>query len=123
MKFTTYIAPAVAALMVTAPVQANDNLSANEQELYWYAYAYGMVVDNCIHYDQGNISKNDIKLQLTVIHSLEQVTPYSKKAIREAINESARGNEMFRSCVPIVNGIWDQDEKVQSTVQTADYWN
>ena len=104
------------------PAQANDNLSANEQEIYWYAYAYGMVVDNCIHYNQGNLSRNDIKLQLTIIHSLEEVSLYSKEAIRESINESAQQNEMFRSCVPIVNGIWDQDHKAQSTVQTVSNW-
>ena len=82
-----------------------------------------MVVDNCLHYHQGNLSKNDIKLQLTIIHSLDDVTPLSRTAIREAINETAQKNEMFRACVPIVNGVWDQDDKVRSTVQTADYWN
>ena len=121
MKLTTYVAPAVAALVIASPAQSNDNLSANEKELYWYAYAYGMVVDNCITTTRETSAKTTSSSNLENHRSLEDVTPYSKTAIHEeSIIESARKNEMFRACLPIVNGVWDQDDKVQSTVQTAD---
>ena len=90
MKLTTYIAPAVAALAIASPAQSNDNLSANEQELYWYAYAYGMVVDSCMHYDQGNISKNDLKLQLKVVYFMDPVSSSSKATIQKALKAAGR---------------------------------
>ena len=58
MNFITYVAPAVAALAIAAPAHAE--LSERELNIYWYGYSYGLLVDSCIHYNDGSISASTV---------------------------------------------------------------
>ena len=120
MKFTTYIAPAIAALAIAVPAQAQ--LSQREQDIYWYAYSYGILVDSCLHYNEGNISASTMEEHALISHEMKGLTPRTREGIRETFEKTVMTKQpAFARCLRIINRVWGHKQPTNN-YRNADNW-
>ena len=123
MKFTTYVAPAVAALAIAAPAPAHAELSKRELNIYWYGYSYGLLVDSCIHYNEGSISASTMEEHALISYEMEGLTPKTREGIRETFERTVMNEQpAFAQCLRIINRVWGHKERANNSTQTADFW-
>ena len=122
MKLTTYVAPAVAALAIAAPAPAHAELSKREQNIYWYAYSYGLLVDSCVHYNEGSISAKTLEEHALISYEMEGLTPRTREGIRETFERTVMTKQpAFAQCLRIINRVWGH-EQPKDNYRNADNW-
>ena len=109
-----------------AKAQISDYLSAHEEKLwdagYTYGYEYGMLVNTCIHYHLGHLSRNDLKT--AAISTSKEPDHISKRILR---NFREIQSDSAKACLPTIEeayGIRRQPQPAQknSSVRTTEHW-
>ena len=122
MKLQSSAAALVAALAFTAPAQANDDWSVTEEQIwdagYEYGFEFGVLVNTCVHYYYGDLSKNDF------VHAVEarkdEPEWMQKRFITAFSDPELKQNKL---CGPIVRSILAPTQRQQPVHRNAVYQN
>jgi hypothetical protein len=120
MKLQSSAAALIAALAFTAPVQANDNWSVTEEQLwdagYEYGFQFGSLATTCVHYAFGDLSKNDF---VNAVKSAKQEPEWMQKRFITAFSDpELKQNKL---CGPVVRSILAPTQREQPLRRNAGY--
>lgn len=124
MRFTTYVAPAVAALAIASP--AFSQVSAREDRMfkagYEYGYNYGMLAETCVLYMLGHVSEKELARSARYVRDNEDLKPYFKTKIAANFAEMAQEQDDTAVCNPTVQRVLKPTTQPSNGYRRADNW-